>query len=203
MAMPAYVLTTNGLPAEVAPTFPDVSRSDEMALVRQAVAGNAAAARSIYDAHVRAVFSLSSRIVGTARAAEVTQDAFVRTFERLHQFRGQSALRTWIHRVTVSVCLNSRRDERRRDRYVDLDELTSTIVVAAPECDPILRRRLHREIDRLPERLRTVFLMHVVEGYDHADIAVVLKIRVGTSKSRLSQARAALRVSLAGLSNCV
>jgi RNA polymerase sigma-70 factor, ECF subfamily len=198
--MPAQALMIKEPPAVVVRPLADLPRSEEMALVREAVGGSGLAARTIYDSHVRAVFRLSSRMVGPERAAEITQDVFVRTFERLHQFRGQSAFRTWIHRITVSVSLNSRRRDR-RDRYVDLDEATPTAVAAGPERDPILLGRLHHEIDRLPDRLRTVFVLHVVEGYDHADIATILKIRQGTSKARLSQARSVLRAALAGLSN--
>lgn len=170
----------------------------EWALIGAARDGDVRAARAIYDAHVAAVFSLSSRMVGRHRAADVTQDVFIRAFERLHQFQGNSALRTWIHRITVSVALNRRRRDD-RDRFVNLDEASPTAIVLFPERDPILMSRLHREIDALPDSTRTVFVLYVIEGYDHAEIAGMLGIAEGTSKSRLSNARAALRAALADL----
>jgi RNA polymerase sigma-70 factor, ECF subfamily len=169
---------------------------DERDLITGTLAGDRLAARSIYDAHVGAVHSLASRMTSPDRAAEVTQDVFVRAFARLHQFRGGSALRTWLHRITVSVALNARRRDH-SNRFVNFDETNSAI--SDPERDPILVRRLHEEIDALPESLRTVFILRVVEGYGHTEIADMLEIREGTSRAHLSQARSILRAALGGL----
>jgi RNA polymerase sigma-70 factor, ECF subfamily len=169
---------------------------DERDLIAGALAGDRVAARSIYDAHVGAVHSLASRMTSPDRAAEVTQDVFVRAFARLHQFRGQSALRTWLHRITVSVALNARRLDH-SNRFVNFDETNSAI--SDPERDPILVRRLHEEIDGLPEPLRTVFILRVVEGYDHAEIAHMLNVRERTSRAHLCRARSILRAALEGL----
>jgi RNA polymerase sigma-70 factor (ECF subfamily) len=125
------------------------------------------------------------------------QETFVRAFAQLGRFRGESALSTWLHRVTVSVVSNAMRKVKRfRARETDLDE-ANTIPAAARRADPDLRDRLHRAIDELPEIYRVTLVMHDVEGYTHEEIASVLGVAEGTCKSRLSVARAQIREKLA------
>ena len=126
-----------------------------------------------------------------------TQETFVRAFAQLDRFRGESALSTWMHRVTISVVSNSMRKVNRfRAREADLDEAL-TIAETRAEADPDLKEKLHRAIDELPEIYRTTLVMHDVEGYTHEEIANVLGVAEGTCKSRLSVARAQLREKLA------
>ena len=170
----------------------------EPELIARVVAGDRLAARELYDAHVERVFRLAFRLTGEVELArELTQESFVRAFAQLGRFRGEAALSTWLHRVTISVVSNAMRKVKRfRARETDLDE-AGFISVESRAADPDLREKLHRAIDELPEIYRTTFVMHDVEGYTHEEIASVLGVAEGTCKSRLSVARAQLREKLA------
>ena len=173
-----------------------VSREPE--LIARVVAGDRLAARELYDAHAPRVFRLAFRLTGESELArELTQETFIRAFAQLGRFRGESALSTWLHRVTISVVSNAMRKVKRfRVRETDLDEATS-MAVETRRADPDLRDKLHRAIDELPEIYRVTLVMHDVEGYTHEEIANVLGVAEGTCKSRLSVARAQLREKLA------
>ena len=130
------------------------------------------------------------------KAREFTQDTFIRAFSRLSQFRRDAAFSTWLHRIVVTVVSNARRSEIRFAREVALDEAHS-IEVSAPEADPDLKECIARAVENLSEAYRTTLIMHDIEGYTHAEIAAILGVPEGTSKSRLSAARAQLRQQLA------
>jgi len=173
-----------------------VNREPE--LIARVVAGDRLAARELYDAQAPRVFRLAFRMTGDEDLArEMTQETFIRAFAQLDKFRGESALSTWMHRVTLSVVSNAMRKVKRfRTREADLDE---ALTMSAPqnEADIDLKESLHRAIDELPEIYRTTLVMHDVEGYTHEEIASVLGVAEGTCKSRLSVARAQLREKLA------
>ena len=170
----------------------------EAELIARARAGDAAAERELYEAHVDRVYRLVYRFAGDADLArDFTQDTFIRAFERLRDFRGESQFATWLHAIAVSVALNGLRDvKRRRERETDLEE-GHDVAGTGREAEPDLKRRLRAAIDALPEGYRTVFVMHDVEGYTHEEIGDVLGVEAGTSKAQLSRARAKLRVALA------
>ena len=172
---------------------------DERELLTRAQAGDPAAERALYDTHVDRVYRLTFRMAGDATLAqEFTQDTFVRAFERLGTFRGDSALSTWLHTIAVSVSLNGLRKVRRLRREVQLDHAES-LGSDRPRSDPLLRKRLDEAIDQLPPGYRTVFLMHDLEGFTHEEIGAALGIEAGTSKAQLFRARARLRERLADL----
>lgn len=166
-------------------------------LVARVLAGDPDAERDLYDAHVDRVYRLAYRMVGDSElAADYTQDTFIRTFERLASFRGESALSTWITAIAISVVYNGQRKVGRlRTREVDLEH-AQPVAVSTREADPDLKVRLASAIDGLPEGYRTVFLMHDVEGFTHLEIGAALGIQEGTSKAQLSRARAKLREQL-------
>jgi RNA polymerase sigma-70 factor (ECF subfamily) len=170
---------------------------NESQLIARIIAGDRLAGRALYDTHAPRVYSLAYRLSGDAeKAREVTQDTFIRAFSRLSQFRGDAAFSTWLHRIVVSVVSNSRRTDVRFGREVALDEAQS-IAVTAPESDPDLKECIARAVERLSEAYRTTLIMHDIEGYTHAEIAEILGVPEGTSKSRLSAARAQMRQDLA------
>lgn len=172
---------------------------EERELLTRAQAGDPAAERALYDAHVDRVYRLAFRLAGDAdMAREFTQDTFVRAFQRLGTFRGDSALSTWLHAIAVSVSLNGLRKVRRLRREVQLEHAES-LGSDRPRSDPVLRQRLHEAIDQLPTGYRTVFLMHDLEGFTHEEIGAALGIEAGTSKAQLFRARARLRERLASL----
>jgi RNA polymerase sigma-70 factor (ECF subfamily) len=171
---------------------------DEGRLIDRAVAGDRQAARAIYDAHVDVMYRLAFRMVGPDFAEECTQDSFVRAFQRLPNFRRESALRTWLHSITVSVALNLKRREKRRARHISL-EVAPDLPSQTPESDPLLSARVNGAIDALPDELRTVVVLHLIQGHSHPEIAAILDIPEGTSKARLSRARSRLREELSDL----
>jgi RNA polymerase sigma-70 factor, ECF subfamily len=174
----------------------------EPELIARVIAGDRIAARELYDAHAARVFRLAFRLTGDADLArEFTQDTFVRAFGQLGRFRGDAALSTWLHRITVTVVANAMRKVRRfRERETDL-EAASSLHADVTTDDPILRHRIHAAIDALPEIYRTTVIMHDLEGYTHAEIGVVMNVAEGTCKSRLAMARAQLRAALGDLAS--
>jgi len=129
------------------------------------------------------------------QAADWAQETFVRVFAKLREFRGDASLGTWIGSIAISVALSGLRQRKRRDqREVALPDHHP----ARPErrADPDLSTRLREAVAALAEHYRLVFLLHDVEGYTHEEIAGLLGVETGTSKARLSRARARLRESL-------
>ncbi len=178
-------------------TAVDDHRVNESQLIARVIAGDRLAGRALYDTHAPRVYSLAYRMSGDPeRAREFTQDTFIRAFARLSQFRGDAAFSTWLHRIVVTVISNARRSEVRFAREVALDE-ANLIEASAPEAEPDLKDCIARAVENLSEAYRTTLIMHDIEGYTHAEIAGILGVPEGTSKSRLSAARAQLRQELA------
>ena len=167
-------------------------------LIGRVLAGDSGAERALYDAHVDRVFRLVYRMAGDLdRAQDWVQETFIRAFDRLAGFRGESALGTWLRSIAMSVSLNGLRQVRRaRDREVALDD-AGVLGHQPAQADPDLRTRLGQAIEALPDGYRAVFVMHDVEGYTHEEIARALGVRTGTSKAQLFRARARLREALA------
>lgn len=187
-------------------TLPEISvlildpapRHAEKALVARVLEGDRIAARELYDAHVNRVFRLAFRLCGDeAHAAELVQESFIRVFSQLARFRGDSALSTWVHRVTLSVVANARRRDKKHEREIDFDSADPIADDAVANADPDLKQCLHAAITALPEIYRTTFVMHDIEGYTHTEIAAATGVAVGTSKGRLFIARGQLRKMLA------
>jgi RNA polymerase sigma-70 factor (ECF subfamily) len=168
-------------------------------LVARCLAGDRAAERALYDAHVDRVFRLAYRLAGDSDLAQdFTQETFIRAFDRLGQYRGDASLATWLHTIATSVSLNGMRSVTRlRTRSTPIDDLPEMPSAGARRAPHDLRERLHAAIDALSVKLRPVFVMHDVEGYTHEEIGNALGIPVGTSKARLFDARAKLRAALA------
>jgi len=170
---------------------------NESQLIARVIAGDRLAGRALYDTHAPRVYSLAYRLSGDAeKAREFTQDTFIRAFARLSQFRGDAAFSTWLHRIVVTVVSNARRTELRLGREVALDE-ADFVEVNASEAEPDLKECIARAVEGLSEAYRVTLIMHDIEGYTHAEIAGILGVPEGTSKSRLSAARAQLRQELA------
>ena len=168
-------------------------------LVARCLAGDRAAERALYDAHVDRVYRLAFRLAGDADLAQdFTQETFIRAFDRLSQYRGDASLSTWLHTIATSVSLNGMRSVTRlRARSTTIDDVPELPAKSQRTAPHDLRERLHSAIDALSVKLRPVFVMHDVEGYTHDEISTTLGIPVGTSKARLFDARAKLRAALA------
>jgi RNA polymerase sigma-70 factor (ECF subfamily) len=169
--------------------------------VALAASGDRRAFERIYRAHLNRVYSICVRMSGDrALAEELTQDVFVRTWEKLPQFRGESAFSTWLHRLAVNVVLNARRvDRRERSRAApagdDVEDVHEQFGAAEPP--PVAERMdLEAAIATLPPGARKVFVLHDVEGFKHEEIAELLGVTSGGSKAQLHRARMLLREAL-------
>ena len=166
--------------------------------VRLAAAGDRRAFERLYRLHLARVFSLCARMVADrTRAEELTQDVFVRAWEKLHLFRGESAFGTWLHRLTVNVVLNERKTEgRQRSRFADDDQGDPIDQRPGRPYAPGDRMDLEMAVNKLPKGARRVFTLHDVEGYKHDEIAEMLGVTTGATKAQLHRARMLLRQAL-------
>ena len=174
------------------------SSVNDTQLISRVVAGDVTAERELYETYVDRIYRLAFRLAGDDELArDFTQATFIRAFEKIGSFRGESTLSTWLHSIGMSVSLNGlRKTKRLKTREAPMEE--GLTVGAMPiEAEPDLKERMARAIDSLSEKYRAVFVMHDVEGYTHEEISGALNIPVGTSKSHLFQARSKLRVALA------
>lgn len=164
----------------------------ETQLIQLAQEGDPAAIREIYRMYSPRVFAIVKRLAGDEGLAEDwAQEAWVRIFRALGSFRGDSRFTTWLHRIAVNSALHGRRWRERRVKH-ETPMLDTMPMHAKPE-DTMLRMRLEKAMEQLPERMRQVLVLHDIEGYTHEDIAEFLGVTAGTSKSQLFKARARMR----------
>jgi RNA polymerase sigma-70 factor (ECF subfamily) len=167
----------------------------------RAASGDRQAFERLYRKHLDRIFSLCARMVSDrTRAEELTQDVFVRAWEKLKLFRGESSFATWLHRLAVNVVLNDRKTEgRRRSRFEEEDEeqgMDRYVGVVGMVLPPGDLLDLEKAITRLPPGARRVFTLHDVEGYKHEEIAEMLGVTTGATKAQLHRARMLLREAL-------
>ena len=198
---PAVPASSPGVPAAgtvtgVADTIVTTASADGTdADVTAAASGDRRAFERLYRAHVDRVFAICTRMLADRQLAdEVTQDVFVRVWQKLPGFRGESAFRTWLHRVAVNVVQSHRqRASIHGARTADDDafDVTPTRAVFVGE-----RLDLEAAIAGLPAGARRVFVLHDVEGFTHEEIGEQLGITSGGSKAQLHRARMLLRAAL-------
>ncbi len=168
---------------------------EDAADVALAQSGDARAFERLYRAQVGKIHSLARRMVGPAEADELTQDVFVRAWQKLHTFRGEAAFGTWLHRLGVNVMLGYRGSLGARRRYLD-DEADVAEVGSSRPAPVELTLDFETAMEHLPRGAKQVFVLHDVEGYKHEEIAEMLGITAGTSKAQLHRARMTLRKHL-------
>jgi RNA polymerase sigma-70 factor, ECF subfamily len=161
-------------------------------VVRRAQQGDVDAFESLYRSHAGAIYALCRRMSGDERdARDLVQDVFVRAWERLTSFRGQSSLATWLHRLGVNVVLERLRSTKRdAGRLLDGDDSTFGSHSTGARLDAAID--LEAALVHLPGGARTVFVLHDIEGYSHDEIAQLTGIAPGTSRAQLWRARRAL-----------
>ena len=165
---------------------------DDASDVAAAATGDVRAFERVYRRHVARIHSTAVRMLGQEEADDATQDVFVRAWQRLGQFRGDSAFGTWLFRLAVNVMLSRREVVAiRHKRHVDDSELVESLSAAA--ASPDLGLDFQAAIARLPPGMRQIFVLHDIEGYKHDEIAAMLGIAQGTSKSQLHRVRMILR----------
>jgi RNA polymerase sigma-70 factor (ECF subfamily) len=163
--------------------------------VALAAGGDSSAFERLYRTHVSRIHSLTRRMLGSHEADEVTQDIFVRTWQKLSQFRGESAFTTWLHRLAINVVIERRRTYAiQRERMADDPAVLELVPVAPPRAD--LTVDFEAAMEQLPPGAREIFVLHDVEGYKHREIAAMLAITAGTSKRQLHRARMLMRKHL-------
>jgi RNA polymerase sigma factor (sigma-70 family) len=168
----------------------------ERADVGRAAAGDQDAFERLYLGHVGRVYSLAVRLAGPGEADDLTQEVFIRAWNKLGTFKGEAQFGTWLHRLAVNHILSRRTALKRwEERHDSSDSLLGRLLA------PIRRTSgdrldLEEALRLLPRRARQVFVLYDVEGYGHEEIAETLGVSVGTSKSQLHRARMLLRERL-------
>jgi RNA polymerase sigma-70 factor (ECF subfamily) len=164
----------------------------EAQIIRQACDGNGTAVRALYERYSPRVYAVVRRIAGDDDLAQdYAQEAWIRAIRALPTFRGDSRFSTWLHRIAVNSALQAlRKADTRRKKEAPMPD---SVPVEPVEGDTLLGGLLERAMDRLPEGMRQVLILHDVEGYTHDEIGDVLGVSAGTSKSQLFKARSKMR----------
>lgn len=167
-------------------------------LCRLASGGSLAAFELIYQRYHRRTYSLALRMTGSQTEAEdLTQEVFIQLFRKIGSFRGDSAFSTWLHRMTVNqVLMHFRKRSVKNEKTSEDGEMPEQTVrgTANPSKMQVVDRiALKNAIAELPNGYRNVFVLHDVEGFEHEEVARIMGISVGTSKSQLHKARLKLR----------
>jgi len=179
-------------PDIVAEGAPGVADRDDVARAR---AGDARAFERLYRRHAARIHGLTRRMMGPQWADELTQDVFVRAWEKLETFRGEAAFGTWLYRLAINVVLTRRAWlGTQRARLDDQEETLSGVPARTAMTD--LGMDFENAMERLPDGAREVFVLHDVEGYKHGEIAGMLGVTSGTTKAQLHRARMMLRKHL-------
>jgi len=173
-------------------------RAADLELAQRCRDGDAAAFEELYRTHSARLYNLLFRMAGSAQDAEdLLQEVFLHAYRKLASFRGDSSLGTWLYRLAVNHCLDVLRGRQTKmQRSTDsLDEEGAIEPAAAMPVVPtaISRLDLDRAIARLPEGCRAAFVLHDVEGLEHHEVASLLGISQGTSKSQVHKARMRIR----------
>ena len=181
------------LPNVEAPALSPILETSDVAL---AARGDARAFARLYEEHKGRVFALARRMAGAERAGELTQDVFVRAWQKLGTFRGEAKFSTWLHRLAVNLILSRRASwATERARFLDADDTLEGL--AARPSGRELGLDFEKAIELLPDGARTVFVLHDVEGWKHEEIARTMGVTSGTTKAQLHRARMLLRRTLA------
>ena len=164
-------------------------------IVARTQAGDTEAFEVLYRRHAARVYTLACRMAGSAEDGEdLLQEIFLQVYRKLGSFKGDAALGTWVYRLALNHCLDFVRSRRAKmSKLTETLDADTSFEPTAPRETPIARLDLERAIDRLPDGCREAFVLHDVEGFDHKEVAGLLDIAEGTSKSQVFKARAKLR----------
>jgi RNA polymerase sigma-70 factor (ECF subfamily) len=168
---------------------------NDVQLVALCQAGDVDAFEALYRQHSARIYSLACRMAGSPQDGEdLLQEIFLQVHKKLGSFRGDAALGTWLYRLAMNHCLDFVRSRQARMRQVtDAIDEDGVFEHAAPRETPVARLDLERAVQRLPDGYRAAFVLHDVEGLDHKQVAEMLGITEGTSRSQVFKARMKLR----------
>ena len=178
--------------------MPFPSKETDGDLVDRCRAGDVEAFETVYRQHAARIYSLACRMAGSPEDGEdLLQEIFLQAYRKLGSYKGDAAFGTWLYRLALNHCLDYVRSRQAKmNRLTEtLDADTSFRPLARRET-PIARVDLERALERLPDGCREAFVLHEVEGFDHKEVAAMLGIAEGTSKSQVFKARAKLRALL-------
>lgn len=168
------------------------SEARDVGLARE---GDPDAFERLYRSHVPRIHSLARRMGGPDVADDLTQEIFIRAWRKLHTFRQEAAFGTWLYRLAMNLILSRREQIRRRESRTEAGE-GALAGFTSRDRNPGLKVDMESAVATLPDGARQVFVLYDVEGYSHGEIARMLEISSGTSKSQLHRARALLRERL-------
>jgi len=172
---------------------------DESGLVDKAGNGDRVAFEKLYRLNRNRIYALMWRLSGgdAALAEDLLQDSFIRAWQKLDSFRGDSKFGTWLHKLAANVALSDRRTRvRRLEHETALNIVTERLATGEKDVYAGERMDLEQAISKLPERARTVLVLYDIEGYSHAEIAEIAGMAVGSSKAQLHRARNLVREEL-------
>ncbi len=155
--------------------------------------GDKTVARNIYDSYSKAMYNTLIRISGNSEdAQDLLQDSFIKAFQNIHSFRGESSFGSWLKRICINTGL-----EYLRKKKIEFEEFTENFDIGeedlSVEMDPIV---IHNAIKDLPDGCRTVLSLYLLEGYSHNEISSYLGISVSTSKTQYMRGKSMLRNQL-------
>jgi RNA polymerase sigma-70 factor, ECF subfamily len=165
-------------------------------VIRSAQNGDRQAFYLLYQQHISRVYAVCWRLLGDAQKAEdACQEIFIKVWQRLPEFNGDSTLTTWLHTIATRTAIDVWRQDKRL-RFIDSDELNNSADALqddTPPASPGQARDLELAIQRLPAQAKAVFVLFALEGYQHNEIANLLDIAEGSSKAQYHRARQLLR----------
>jgi RNA polymerase sigma-70 factor (ECF subfamily) len=183
------------LPLTIPHASQEASAMSDSSLAARAQRGDGEAFEALYRAHAGRVYALCLRLTAdSTQARDLTQDVFVRAWEALPTFRGDSNITTWLHRIAVNAMLMQRRSDRRRSARVsltddDAGDADAALQGATAPMDVATAIDLERAVAALPPGVRRAFVLHDVEGYSHEEIARMTGLAAGTLRAQLHRAR--------------
>lgn len=174
-----------------------MTSSEDQVLIDRSLAGNRAAQGELYRKYAKAMYHIAVRMVPEQQIArDLTQDVFMKVFEELKSFRGESTLGAWIKRITINICLNYLKKAGRlknnelNEEILEMPSIESTV---RPDVD---MKQIHEAIKELPDGSRTILNLYLLEGYQHKEIAEILQITESTSKTQYRRGRLMLKEKL-------
>lgn len=179
---------------------------DDMELVKSSIAGNVLAFEELVKRYEKKVFTVAFRMTGNREdAADMTQEAFIKAYKALTQFRGEAAFQTWLYRIIANVCRDELRKKTRnsiisleKEVVLDNGNMKREVADSSPGPDIFLENKetgetIQKAVDSLTIDYRITLVMREIQGFSYEEIADVLQCSIGTVKSRLSRARAAVK----------
>ena len=172
-----------------------VSSSNDRDLAVKCLEGDVGAFEALYRQHAARIYTLACRMAGSSEDGEdLLQEIFLQAYRKLGSYKGDAAIGTWLYRLALNHCLDYVRSKRAKmSKLTETLDAEASFQPATRRETPIARLDLERALERLPEGCREAFVLHDVEGFDHKEVAGLLGIAEGTSKSQVFKARAKLR----------